>query len=320
MVSNKKMKCSATTTTTTTMARRPGLPTLMLAILLAVSMVSCNTSDHPPLKGYLYFGAGSYLGAFNLQTGDTTPITNLGELELDFVSAFDNDELLLSVSSSSSVRSRERILRYDPTQQRTREFLLGSNALYLPESSMLVFNSSGRILAVSRNDAEGTERLILHPDRRQLITMVPMNGSQLLVGTKQETRHIIQNIDVASGEVETLDDLSLQCSLKGALWIADQNAVLCKPPRTVDENPSYRMVSLQGQVGAKLKLPENQQFHAVTYLAEERMVVFNETWRGWIDDSAKHAVWVYHLDSGESRKLAADQSLGRSVVYRRTQY
>jgi hypothetical protein len=189
------------------MARRPGLPTLVLAVLLAATLMSCDSSDGPPLKGYLYFGAGSYLGVFNLQTGDTTPVTNLGELELDFVSTFDNDELLLSVSSATSVRSRERILRYDPAQQRTREFLLGSNALYLPESSMLVFNSGGRLLAVSRNDAEGTERLILHPDRRQLITMVPMNGSQLLVGTKQETRHIIQNIDVASGEVEILDNL-----------------------------------------------------------------------------------------------------------------
>ncbi len=264
--------------------------------------------------------SGSYLGAFNLQTGDTTPVTNLGDLKLVHVSKFDNDELLLSVSSPSSVRSRERILRYDPAQQRTREFLLGSTALYLPESSMLVYDIGGRLLAVSRNDAEGTERLILQRDRRQLITMLPMNGSQLLVGMKQETRHIIQNIDVASGVAETLDDLSLKCSLNGALWIADQSAVLCKPPRLADENSLYRMVSLQGQVGAKLNLPENRQFHAVTYVSAERMVVFNETWRGWIDDAVKHAVWVYHLDSGKSRKLAEDQPLGASVVYRRTQY
>ena len=66
----------------------PGLKNCLAGWLLLggiASITGCGGGDEPELNGYLYFAAGSYLGVFNLETGDVNPVSNFGAREITWL-------------------------------------------------------------------------------------------------------------------------------------------------------------------------------------------------------------------------------------------
>ncbi len=289
-------------------------------LLSSLFLLSCDSSQHAELNGYLYFGAGAYLGVINLQTGDATPVASVGDLEIEHLSTFDNNELLISVSSSESMRSGRRILRYDPALNYATEFMLGTGARYLPGSNLIIYDNGNQLLAVPRDEVAGVPTVIHSHDRRASIAVVIVSDVQVLVGFKNEREPVVLRIDATTGISETLDDLARECDLDDAQWMADEAQLLCKKPGAVDDELLYQFVDMQGRVHGALNLPQNKRFRAVAYLAEQRAVVLTETWHGWFDKKVKGAIWIHDLRSGETWRLADNQHLGSSVVYRRWQF
>jgi hypothetical protein len=114
-----------------------------------------------------------------------------------------------------------------------------------------------------------------------------------------------------------MPELSRQCNLLHAAWIADQSAVLCAMPAPPHR---YRLVGLDGRKMDETSIPPDRDFRALTYLSHSRAVVFTEVRPSLMSDLDQRDVWVYWLDTDELRLLAAGQNLGRSVAYRRWRF
>lgn len=99
------------------------------------------------MVGYLYSGAGKYLGRLDLSTGDSTPVARFGDLDIQWLSALENRELLLSVVATRRGATQSRVLRFDLAPHRASVFLMGSAAQYLPETASVLYHDGRRMIA-----------------------------------------------------------------------------------------------------------------------------------------------------------------------------
>ncbi len=78
----------------------------------------------------------------------------------------------------------------------------------------------------------------------------------------------------------------------------------------------YVFVSLDGTIEKTLPLDRDKDFRALSFLPDQRVVIFTERSNNWGGGLPRHHVWAYAMDTARMNRLAKDQYLGDSVVYR----
>lgn len=289
----------------------------LLGILFAATLLlACQQSTIPEVHGYLYFGAGNYLGRLNLRTGTSEIVANLGNVSIGHLSTFHNNELLLSVHSSGRRGDRASILAFDLLTNRSRVLLPGSAAHHLPEAGKIIYDNGSALIAVPSKHLRSDGTVVNAHKWSRFLSVVTISNAELLYASRQEQQPTIYRYSLMSESVSTAAALSLVCTLDGALWIADLNRLLCTGSTSKVEMPRLQLVTLDGHIDSYLDLPTDKRFRPVAYLEDQRILLLSETSRSWPDGRERNSVWVYDLTMGDSRQLTANQYLGDAVVYR----
>lgn len=280
---------------------------------LNLCLAACTERPREPVAGYLYFGAGSNLGRLDLSTGGSTRVAGFGDLDIQQLS-MGNNELLLSVASAGLGHRQPRVLRFHLSSGRWRVLVMGSAAQYLPDSDSLLYDDGLRLVAVPRRKVRSEGQVLpVTSARSSALAIALADHSVLFPGDGPGDS--IQRFDLDRATTETLERLSEQCTLDGALWAASRRQLLCRPPRVDTIAGGYRWVFLDGQLGGELPLPPGREFRALAYIPEGEVIILNETKRVWFEARPRHPVWALRERDGMLQRIARNQYLGNSVVY-----
>ena len=287
------------------------------ALLIVGLIASCDSSDQEALHGHLYFAAGNYVGQFDLRDGASAPVVNLCDITIDNVSPFIGDDLLLTIREYVNGRETSRILRFDPRRNVSSPLFSGMMAEYLPSSMAVVYDDGSRLIATHRKKAYRDEAVIDVHGHNSRPAVVVLSDAEILFNSIHNDNVLIQRYNVDTDTSEPLHALSTTCTLNGAVWIAESKQLLCRPPANSSREPGYVFVSLDGTIEGTLLLDGDQNFRALAYLPDQGIVILTERSYRWGDGQPRHAVWAYDMQTASSYRLARNQYLGNSVVYRR---
>lgn len=282
-------------------------------------LLSCAEPAAPPLKGYLYFGAGYYLGRLDLATGESEYVANLGEVTVTQIDNLQDGTLLLSLRHDRVTRGQDGIVVFDLDTQISSRWLIGRAAQYLPENDTVVYDDGQSLKVIPRRGRRSQATTVLSHSVDSRVDVVRISNAEFLLAVRQGDpgsgagSRPIRRYHRESGTLEPATPLAAVCKLDGAVWLADVSRLLCLGPG--DEKPAYRLVTLDGRVERPLDLPADRRFRAVTYLPDQRVIVLTESSRRWTDDREIMSVWAHSLDTGISTQVSDNQYLGRSVAY-----
>jgi hypothetical protein len=280
-----------------------------LSLLLTVLLLSgCGAEEAREYRGHLYFGAGSYLGQLDLRNGSVAVLANLGDTSILELDAFGDDQLLLSVFGPVNHEDTFRLMQYELSSNGLATFINGRHGRYLPAAEALFFDNGSQLRVRVYGGGPMEELTVAKHRFGSRVHLLQVSDTQLLYSIDPDTT--IVSYDVHTRVSQPLPVISERCGLDGALWIAARNALLCK--RADD----YAFVSLDGEVESTLDLPDATSFHAVAHLDDQDALVLVETWNAAVSGRARYAIWVYDLANDRMLRLARDQHLGQSVVYR----
>ena len=287
---------------------RPMSPVLGLLLLFG-----CEPEDKHEYSGKLYFGVGSYLGQLDLRDGSVAVLANLGDTSIRELDAFGDEQLLLTVFGPVNRKDTFRLMQYELGSGGLATLINGRHGRYLPSPEALIFDD-GAHLRVRLYGGRAMEELSVVQHRfGARARILQVSDTNFLYSIDPD--EAITSFDVDTKASRPLTGLSGQCRLDGALWIARRAALLCKRK---GDDPDYAFVSLDGRVQGTLAISDATQFRAVAYLEDQDALVLTEAWNTVVSDSTRYAVWIVDLKSGRMARLARDQYLGSSVVYRPT--
>jgi len=282
--------------------------------LLAVS--SCDSQDRAGIDGHLYFASDNYLGDFDMDTGVAVVAANLGNLSIQQVGPFRDDELLVAVVASIDGRDIHKIVHINPADNYVGTLYLGRRAHYLADVDAIVYDDGHR-LYVRSVEGEFPRRVVgagVSPSSRP--DVVPVSGHAFIYRDVVDGRGEFRLYDARSDSSRGLPGLSDACDLDGALWIDPAGQLLCHAAGGAAAG--YRFAGLDGEVREAEGLPHGGRLRALAYLPDRRLVVLAEVSTSWFTGRPRHGVWVYDPELQEARRVSKDQFLGDSVAYRRT--
>ncbi len=275
---------------------------------LALLLAGC-AEDRPELSGGLYFAAGNYLAELDLRNGNTRVVTSIGDDTIGELARESNGRLLLSVVGEVNRQDVHSLVLYDLDTKQQLRFFAGRKGRYLPGTDVLVYDD-GRQVLVKRREGGAWETIeVASRDYRVSVQIIPVSATAFLYAIGDEPPLLF---DVGE-RTSSSPGLAEHCKLDGAVWAAALDALLC---RTGNRRESYAFVTLGGDVGALLELPEGRMLNAVAYAADQDIVIFTERWQSFVSERPQHAIWIHHRDTGRNYRLVENQHLGETVVYR----
>ncbi|MEO0995932.1 MAG: hypothetical protein AAFX58_00320 [Pseudomonadota bacterium] len=285
-----------------------------VALLALAGLAACDAEPERDFHGYLYFGAGNYLGELSLASGDTAPAASLGDRRIEQISPLRDGNFLLSITEAEPGRAQHRIVRFHPVRRNPITLLVGSGGQYFASSDRIVYDDGTALVSVPRARIQSAPTVIHEHAWRAAAAQVRMADDGLLFQPANGTIRYLP----ADGDVpEPLAALSRMCRLDDAVWIGTRSRLLCRAPGAADRPAPYRLVSLDGATEQSVPLPEDRDLRAVTYLADQDVLILNESSTGWFSGRETYSVWAYDLDTGQLHAIARNQYLGNSAVYRR---
>ena len=290
---------------------------MRVAALLVVALIaSCDMFEHEALHGHLYFAAGSYVGQFDLSDGSSAPVVNLGDVTIDRVGAFIGNDLLLTMREYVNGRETSRILRFNLRRSVSSPLFSGMMAEYLPSSIAVIYDDGSRLLATHRKKAYRDEVVIDVHGHNSMPAVVVLSDAEILFNSVNGDDVLIQRYNVDTNTSQALHDLSKVCVLNGAVWITESKQLLCRAYDVSSQESGYVFASLDGTVENTLHLDDDKDFRALSFLPDQRVIILTERSASWGGGQPRHAVWAYDMDTARIYRIAKDQYLGTSVVYR----
>jgi len=290
---------------------------MRLTLLVFFGLIaSCDVSEEQALRGHLYFAAGSYVGEFDLSDGSSAPVASLGDVTIDHIRAYEDNDLLLTLRDFVNERETSRILRYDPRENASFPLFPGLMAEFLPGPRVVIYDDGASLLATHRTKAFRDEAVIDAHGYNSKPSVVVISDTEILFNSVVNDQVLIQRYDVEHDRSYPLQDLSKICRLNGAISIAGSGKILCKAVFNSGEKARYGFVSLSGTAAIAIPLPDDKNFRALAYLPDQDVIILSESSNSWGGGQQKYAVWVYDMSSSTAYRLAKDQYLGQSVVYR----
>ena len=294
--------------------RFPGGIRLILIMLLVSICGACDAPARTGPGGYIYFGSGNYLGKFSLYDGSSQVVAYLGDLSAVAVGPYSDGDLLLTVKRVVNQQNTRMIGRFEVAQNHYKTLFVGDSAVYLPDREITVYDDGFAILTSRIEERERKITTVYSHRHHERVTLVTISDREILFQINAGDSHSVFHYDSATEILTQLDAFSGECDLEAALWVAEQEQMLCHRPGDPRANRDYRFVSPDGVVGNSLELPSENVFRPIAYLPEKRLLVLTEVWQGLWSRKNKYGVWIYGLDTGESYRLAKDQYLGDHVV------
>lgn len=287
-------------------------------LLVVVALISsCDSLEHRPIHGHLYFAAGNYIGLFDLSDGSSSAVANLGDVTIDHVSSFTGGDLLLTIRVYVNGRETSRILRFDPRRYGSSPLFPGLTAKFLPGTKSVIYDDGLRLLATGRENAYRDETVIDAHGYNSKPAVVVLSDTEILFNSLNDGDALIQRYDIVSNVSQPLPELSRVCDLGGAIWLAGSGQLLCKTNYDSPQGARNVLASLDGSINKTLSLPENKSFRALAYLPDQGLAILSQLSDSWGGGQPAYAVWAFDEATGESYRIAKDQYLGSSVVYRR---
>lgn len=296
------------------MHRRPILSAFVLAPFVLLG--ACEPATSPGVTGKLYFGSGNYLAELNLRDGSTDIVASIGDAEILEISPKDGRRFLLNVFGRMNQRDAHRLVLFDFESKQQLTFFEGQAGRYLEDGKTLVYDDGARIWATWKRVNYWEKVEVAQHSFNAKVWIVAVSETAFLYSIGMDdgpSLRVFDTVDKQSAELEVLADT---CVLDGAIWVEARSELLCRSDSTENEDPGYVFVGLDGVVSGALHLPPDKSFRAVAHLPDQGAVVLTESWRSWMSDKQKWAVWVYDIDRAAAFRLLKHQYLGHSVIYR----
>jgi len=282
--------------------------TRLTLFALAVLATGC-AEERPEVSGGLYFAAGNYLAELDLRNGNTRVVASIGDDTIVELAPYGGERLLLTVFGEVNRQDVHSLVLFDLESKQQLRYFTGSKGRYLPGTDVLVYDE-GRQILVKRRQGETWETIeVASHDYRVPVQIIPVSATTFLFAIGDEPPHLFTLFDSSL----STPGLAKHCTLDGALWVAALDALLC---RGQDGSTGYVLVTLDGEVGASLALPEGRSLTAVAYAADQDIVVLTERWQSLVSERPQYAIWIHHRDTGQTYRLVENQHLGETVVYR----
>jgi len=289
---------------------------LVAASLLFSQLAGCERQSHPELRGHLFFGSGQYLGRLDLRDGSTSVEANLGDVSIRRVSAYGDENLLLTVFGIVNQKKSYRLMQYEIATGQTGFLFNGRNGVYLPGEEMLVYDHRLRLRAKVRSESGRVDVDLAQHEFGDRIQLIPVSDSRFLYSIGDAQGERIFAHDAYMQTTTYLEKLSAVCGLDGAIWIDEPRQLLCRMTTASGQFESYSFFDLDGTRRGRLSLPESRSFGAVAYLHDQDSLVLTQPWRSLVGGRGKTAIWIYDLGRDEYYRLVKDQYLGETVVYK----
>lgn len=289
---------------------------LVAAWLPFTQLAGCERHSHPELRGNLYFGSGQYLGRLDLRDGSTSVEANLGDVSIRRVSAYGDENLLLTVFGIVNHKETYRLMQYEIATGQTGILFNGWNSLYVAGEEMLVYDDRLRLRAKIRSKKERVNVELARHEFGDTVHLVPVSDSTFLYSIGDVERPLIFVHDATTQVRKPLQELSGVCGLDGAVWIGASRQLLCRMTTPSGQFEGYSFFDLDGTPRGRLSLPESRSFRAVAYLHDQDALVLTQPWRSLVGGRGKTAIWIYDLGRDEYYRLVKDQYLGETVVYK----
>jgi hypothetical protein len=289
---------------------------LVAAWLQFSQLAGCERHSHPELRGHLFFGSGQYLGRLDLRDGSTSVEANLGDVSIRRVSAYGDENLLLTVFGVVNHKETYRLMQYEIATGQTGTLFKGWKGLYLAGQEMLVYDDRLRLRAKVRSESGRVGVELAQHDFGDRIQLIPVSDSRFLYSIGDTEGERIFAHDAYAQTTKYLEKLSAVCGLDGAIWIDAYQQLLCRTTISSGQFESYTFFDLDGTPQGRLSLPESTSFRAVAYLQDQEALVLTQSWRSLIGGKGRTAIWIYKLGSDEAYRLVKDQYLGETVVYK----
>jgi hypothetical protein len=274
---------------------------LVAAWLQFSQLAGCERQSHPELRGHLFFGSGQYLGRLDLRDGSTSVEANLGDVSIRRVSAYGDENLLLTVFGVVNHKETYRLMQYE---------------IATAGEEMLVYDDRFRLRAKIRSANERVNVGLARHEYGDRVHLVPVSDSSFLYSIGDTERSLIFVYDATTQVRKPLQELSGVCGLDGAIWIDAYEQLLCRTTTSTGQFQDYSFFDLDGTRHRRLSLPESWSFRAVAYLQDQGVLVLTQPWRSLIGNRGRTAIWIYKLDSDKYYRLVKNQYLGETVVYK----
>ena len=281
---------------------------LVLGLLL---LSGCEPGKQPEYRGHLYFGIGNYLGQLDLRNGSVEVLANLGDTDIREVAEFGDDQLLLTVLGPVNHKDTFRLMQYDLVAGGMATLINGRSGRYLPKPEALVYDDEVHLRVRVYGGAAMEEVTVTRHRFGSKAHLLQVSETRFLYSIGPD--RAIFSFDVQTRESTALLELSGECRLNGALWLAQRSALLCKRD---GDDLDHAFIDLKGEFQGRLNIPDTGPFRAVAYLEDQDALVLTEAWNTVVSDSTRYAIWIYDLASDRMVRLVKDQYLGSTVVYK----
>lgn len=282
-------------------------------IVVACLLLGCGGDAVPKYHGFLYFGAGSYLGKFSLRDGSSSIVSSVGNANIREVDQLHGSRLLLSLDAIENNREVAKITWLDVRTLQDTALFAGVAAVWVPDVQTYIYDDGSRLSAASTHRDYVTDNVIMDHRINDLAEILVVSPTSIVFQIGFRERRRIWQYDVDSASTAELEPLANVCSLRHSAWISVRRQLACKTQSSGD----YVLVGLDGQVAAMLALPEGREFEALEYVPDQDLLIFSEPWRSAVMEEPRTAVWAYDFDSGDTHRISEHQYLGNSTVYRR---
>ncbi len=281
-------------------------------LLLAALATACQQEASRALHGTLYFAAGPYLASLDLGSGATAVEANFGDAEVLSLGAHLGDLVVVSVYGSVNNRDRHRLFLYDLETRQRSTLLNGRNGRYLPGTRTLVYDQATGLNVTRLVNGVWEKTLVERHSYGAHVAITPISESRFLYAIDDDVTKVY---DMDAGSTVELVEFSRRCSLDGALWEPTRDRALCWT--AIDEGSyEYAFVALDGTVHEMVPLPADSELLPVAFLPDQDALVLTEEWRGLIDNQPQYAIWAYHFSDQALHRLAENQHLGSTVIYK----
>ena len=280
----------------------------------AILLAACEAKPTSGAQGKLYFGAGGYLGRFDLADGSSEVVASVGQANIREVHDLVGPRVLLVMDVFENQRQISRISWLDVRTLQVTALFSGVAVAYLPDIETYVYDSGVRLAAASTNPDYTTSNVILEHAPNHISSLIPVSGQALIFASREKSRQVIYHYDALTASLQPLDRLAAVCDLDGAVWIHERRLLACP---AADAGDAYRLVDLQGRTAGKLGISGVGQFRIVYALAGQPWLIATERRAGSFGGRPTTAVWALHLDTGEQFELAENQHLGAAVAWMR---
>ena len=151
-----------------------------MATLLSTQLAGCEQPSHPELRGHLYFGSGQYLGRLDLRDGSTSVEANLGDVSIRRVSAYGDENLLLTVFGTVNHKETYRLMQYEIATGQTGILFQGRKGLYLAGQEMLVYDDRLSLRAKVTSESRRVDVELAQYEFGDRVQLLPVSDSRFL--------------------------------------------------------------------------------------------------------------------------------------------